>query len=157
MGGNIFTREIICSLFLYLIIYLTGLEMNCMCAYWWMWPRKKHSNSSFSCFSFFSFSLSLLIFLHHLFVVVRAASGPSAGTDWQLYGMKGLLLLQKDIIGGKVGHGAGELERELETSRRQKSWSQRLGFQKQSGGVFSLLSSFFSVCSFTLCCFNSLF
>lgn len=98
---------------------------------------------SFPVFFFFSFSLSLLIFLHHLFVVVRAASGPSAGTDWQLYGMKGLLLLQKDIIGGKVGHGAGELERELETSRRQKSWSQRLGFQKQSGGVFSLLSSFF--------------
>lgn len=51
--------------------------------------------------------------------------------------------------GGKEGCGAGELERVPQgNTRRAKSRSQRTRFQKQSGGVFSLLSSSFPSLSF---------
>lgn len=107
---------------------------------------------------FFAFFLPFTFFFHfssfHSVFFVRAALGPSAGSDWQLYDMRGtggtppficyyyFRTMKKE---GRWDVRPGSWREYFrETSRGAKNWGQRTRFQKQSGGVFSLLSSSFS-------------
>lgn len=124
-----------------------------VCLLMYMLPR---TNQSQFFPVFFSFSLTSHLSPHSL--LVRAASGPSAGTDWQLCGIRGnqwhttlhlLLVLQKDLEGGNAGR---------ETSKGPKTGAREPGSKNKMMLCF-LFSAllFFLYSSFILFCCNFFF